>query len=272
MSELEKRSYAGLKVRAESNGDVLQLSGYAAKFGSKSTDLGGFKETIAPGAFDKSLRGNADVRALKNHDPNYVLGRTKSGTLRLSTDSVGLRFTVDLPPTQYAMDLHTAVKRGDMDQCSFAFKALDDSWDDDDEDRTLRLRTLRAVDLFDISAVVFPAYEDTTIAARSLAAAGVRSNQRVIPATTADKQERIELINLLYNSWQIGVDNDRAHIARLAEINEENRNATLKEIERLQKRIKAGRFSTLESYIEANKNLQALLTAVGKDAPAPQLN
>jgi len=122
---IEKRSH-GLKVRAESSGDVLQLSGYAAKYNSKSTDLGGFREQIAPGAFDKALRENADVRALKNHDANYVLGRTKSGTLRLSTDSVGLRFTVDLPPTQYAMDLHTAVKRGDMDQCSFAFKALED--------------------------------------------------------------------------------------------------------------------------------------------------
>lgn len=280
----ETRTYKGMSIRADSNGTVLRLTGYAAKFNSSTLLNKGahnqFRETIAPTAFARALRENADVRMLRNHDPNFVLGRTKSGTLRLSADKVGLLFECMLPDTQDARDLHTVIARGDMDQCSFAFKATKDEWGDSDDydenGRPIPLRTLRDVDLFDVSAVTYPAYEDTSVSARALeVVAARRGNQRVITPAKQDYRALEEQATLLLHArnqrkgWEI---DDRTHTERLAEINEETRNATLKEIERLQKLIKNGRFSTLESYIEVNKNLQALLAAVGKDAPAPQLS
>jgi uncharacterized protein len=140
------------------------LYGYAAKYNSWSNDLGGFKEQIKLGAFDRALREKQDIRFLMNHDPNVVLGRWKSGTLGLKTDSTGLYFTCELPDTQAGRDLHTLVARGDVSQCSFAFKVAPsgDSWD-----RSRTQRTLIDVDLFDVSAVTYPAYEDTNISARS---------------------------------------------------------------------------------------------------------
>ncbi len=283
----EVRTFKGVSLRAEGDGSAtpLRLSGYAAKFFSSTLINKGatnqFRETIAPTAFARALREKADVRMLRNHDYNYVLGRTKSGTLRLSTDNVGLFFDCNLPDTQDARDLHTIIGRGDMDQCSFAFKAVKDEWgDSDDYDENgarIPLRTLRDVDLFDISAVTFPAYEDTSVSARALeTVAARRGNQRVAPAPAPAKgrmdAERILLINHLYNSDQILKDNDMAHRQRMAGYDERDHAAKLAEIERLQKRIKHGRFSTLESYVKANEDLQALLTAVGKSAPAPQLS
>ena len=145
-----------------SKGTVGQLFGYAAKYSTWSQDLGGFKETIKPGAFDRALRQKQDIRCLLNHDENIVLGRWKSGTLGITSDSVGLRFTVALPDTQAGRDVKTLVQRGDITQCSFAFKAVSDSWN---SSRTQR--TLLDVDLFDVSAVTYPAYEDTEVSARS---------------------------------------------------------------------------------------------------------
>jgi len=280
----EVRTFKGASLRAEGDGTdtPLRLTGYAAKFNSSTLINKGaanqFRETIAPTAFARALREKADVRMLRNHDANYILGRTKSGTLRLSTDNVGLLFECNLPNTQDARDLHTVISRGDLDQCSFGFKAVDDSWgDSDDYDENgarIPLRTLRDVDLFDVSAVTYPAYEDTSVSARALeTVAARRGNQRVIPAKVDWRQleEQVVLLRHAINQKRIWGDNDRVHTARLAEINEEIRNAKLAEIERLQKRIKHGKFPTLESYVAANKNLQELLAAVGKDAPAPQL-
>ncbi len=280
----EVRTFKGVSLRAEGDGSAtpLRLTGYAAKHNSSTlitTNSGEkFRETIAPTAFARALREKADVRMLRNHDANFILGRTKSGTLGLSLDSVGLFFDCNLPDTQDARDLHTLVGRGDLDQCSFAFRAVIDTWgDSDDYDENgarIPLRTLRDVDLFDVSAVTYPAYEDTSVSARALeTVAARRGNQRVAPAKKPPMDpERIVLINHLYNSDQILKDNDRAHRERMAGYDERDHAATLAEIARLQKIIKHGKFPTLESYAEANKNLQALLAAVGKDAPAPQLS
>src|SRR5216684_3700996 len=189
----EVRHYKGMSLRAEGDGSAtpLRLTGYGAKFNSTTLVNKGasnqFRETIAPTAFARALREKADVRMLRNHDPNFVLGRTKSGTLRLSLDNVGLFFDCNLPDTQDARDLHTLVARGDVDQCSFAFKAVKDEWgDSDDYDENgarIPLRTLRDVDLFDVSAVTYPAYSDTTVSARALEIVAERQgNQRPAPA------------------------------------------------------------------------------------------
>src|SRR6202171_3083218 len=90
------------------------VSGYAARYGVLSGNLGGFRERIKRGAFDAVLRSNPDVVALYNHDPNKVLGRTGAGTLRLSTDANGLAFDCDLPNTSYANDLAENLQRGNI--------------------------------------------------------------------------------------------------------------------------------------------------------------
>src|SRR5918995_4728132 len=112
------------------------LHGYAAVYGAVSGDLGGFRETIAPGAFRDVL--SADVRALLNHDPNEVLGRTKSGTMRLFDEQRGLRFEIDLPSSPLGENVREAVRRGDIDGASFRFQVGDESWQDD-------LRTVKSV-------------------------------------------------------------------------------------------------------------------------------
>src|SRR5947209_7458736 len=91
---------AELRLEQRKEGEPKTLVGYPAKFNTVSRDLWGFKETILPGAFKRTLAEGADVRALVNHNPDMVLGRTRSGTLRLKEDAVGLRMEVDTPDTQ----------------------------------------------------------------------------------------------------------------------------------------------------------------------------
>jgi HK97 family phage prohead protease/HK97 family phage major capsid protein len=135
------------------------LEGYAAVFNSE-TDLGHFREVIKPGAFDDVMTN--DVRALINHDPNLILGRTENGTLELSTDERGLKYRVKLGNQQYAKDFYESVKRGDISQSSFAFTIKEQTWNDE--------RTVRSVDkvrqLLDVSPVTYPAYAAATVQAR----------------------------------------------------------------------------------------------------------
>ena len=151
------------------DGKPSMITGYPAKFNSLSRDLGGFRENIKPGAFQRSLDEGADVRALQNHNPDLVLGRTKSGTLRLEEDPKGLHMEVDAPDTQHARDLMTSIDRGDVDQGSFRFKTRSDNWRMQDGQA---IRDLYDVDLRDVSAVTFPAYDDSSVGVRSLSVVG----------------------------------------------------------------------------------------------------
>ena len=145
-------------------GEKRTLEGYAAVFGAVA-NLGQFDEIIEPGAFTRSLAGGADVRALIDHDPGRIIGRTKSGTLTLEENDHGLWATVELPETREANDLATLVDRGDLDGMSFGFRTVKDRW----ETREGRnVRYLEDVDIFDISIVSFPAYDATEVALRSL--------------------------------------------------------------------------------------------------------
>ncbi|BEP14806.1 hypothetical protein acdb102_31170 [Acidothermaceae bacterium B102] len=147
----------------------VQIEGHAAVFNRYSQDLGGFVEQVAPGAFSKTI-AEADVRALFNHDPSMVLGRNRAGTLRLSEDNVGLHYQVDLPDTSYARDLATSMGRGDVSQSSFGFRVVPngDDWSFTEQDYPLR--TLRELQLMDVSPVTYPAYldADSGIAGRAL--------------------------------------------------------------------------------------------------------
>src|SRR5687768_15709461 len=102
---LERRTYEQIEIRAEQGEDnKLRLIGHAAVFNKKSEEIFGFREIVLPGAFKESIKKN-DIRALWNHDPAYILGRNKAGTLRLKEDDQGLRTEIDLPDTQLARDL-----------------------------------------------------------------------------------------------------------------------------------------------------------------------
>lgn len=146
------------------------LIGYASVFNREATIGGFFREKIAPGAFKAAVKED-DVRALFNHDPNYVLGRTTAGTLDLSEDETGLRYEVAPPDTQWARDLMVTVQRGDVNQSSFGFTVVREEWTNPENRAELPLRTILEARLFDVSPVTYPAYEETTAEARSAAEA-----------------------------------------------------------------------------------------------------
>jgi len=153
------------EFRADGEGDGFTTSGHAATY-DEPYDLGPFDERIARGAFDGAIESD-DVRALWNHDSSNVLGRTKAGTLRLSSDKVGLLSEIDFPAT--AVRERESVERGDVDQMSFGFSVVRELWEEDKEGR--ELRTILEAKLYDVSPVAFPANESTdlSIAERSLA-------------------------------------------------------------------------------------------------------
>jgi HK97 family phage prohead protease len=163
---VEKSTIFRGELRAESQGDRFQISGYAALFDSPSKNLGGFVETIAPGAFDRALQEKQVVRFTFNHSLDAVLARSDNGTLALTTDSKGLKFKAQLNKNiQQHRDLFEACKSGLYNECSFAFTVPPDGqkWDGTQ-------RTLLDVDLLDCSLVATPAYEGTSAAARSATA------------------------------------------------------------------------------------------------------
>lgn len=148
----------GLQTRDSTSEEPNAISGYAAVFNSPTTIGDWFTETITPGAFARAISENGDIRALFNHNWDNVLGRTKNGTLRLEEDDRGLKFEVELPNTSVARDLTESMKRGDINQCSFGFIPIEETWNYEVEPIT---RTISEVELFEISVVSIPAYDDT---------------------------------------------------------------------------------------------------------------
>ena len=162
--EKEKRTF-NIEFRASEDEGGRTIEGYAALYDSESEELWGFTETIAPGAFDNA--DLSDVRALMNHDPNLILARSASGTMQLGTDQKGLWYRFEAPDTTFGNDFLTMVKRGDISQSSFAFTIKEDSWEDVEDGKTLR--HIRQIDrVYDVSPVTYPAYEKTSVTARSL--------------------------------------------------------------------------------------------------------
>lgn len=134
------------------------LTGYAATFGVE-TRIGSFREVIRPGAFTGAL--DRDVVALVDHNPSQLLGRTKSGTLRLEEDDYGLAFDLLLPDTRMAADLLALAERGDLGGMSFGFVATAEDWKGD-------LREIRGVELHEISVIQsWPAYTQTEVNVRN---------------------------------------------------------------------------------------------------------
>lgn len=167
--KLERRFTPGSKVEVrESDGGVV-IVGYAAVFhregnaGTEYEPFDGLVEWIMPGAFDRALRED-DVRGLFNHDMNLLLGRNTAGTLKLSVDSVGLRYEITVPDTQLGRDVTESIKRGDLTGSSFSFIPGRVVWVEE-EDRDIR--QIEEVQLFDVGPVTFPAYDGTSTGLRS---------------------------------------------------------------------------------------------------------
>lgn len=164
---IDRRNAAGgVEFRAATDNHGPVLEGYAAVFERWSLDLGGFKEKIARGAFDKTV-SEADVVALWEHDTRNLLGRIASGTLTLKVDERGLQYTIDpLPETTVGRDVAELGKRGDIRGSSFGFRTVRDEWHEDEEGNVTR--TLLEVALIDVSPVSMAAYPDTDAAVRTI--------------------------------------------------------------------------------------------------------
>lgn len=185
MAAIEKRFSTEIQFQPEGK----KIVGYAAKFMNRSQDLGGFIEQIDPQAFTRTLSEGADVRALIDHNPSLILGRTVSGTLRLETDSTGLLVEITPPDTTYARDLMVSLERGDVTQMSFAFVTKQDTWA---KEGTTNIRTLLDVDLHDVSAVTYPAYLDTEVGLRSL-----NQFNDNLQGDVSKSQQRLNLVKFL---------------------------------------------------------------------------
>jgi uncharacterized protein len=163
--DIDKRAFEFVLDKIEGrSADNPEIVGHAAVF-NEYTDIMWWRERVMPGAFKKSIKED-DIRALFNHDSNYILGRNKSGTLTLKEDEVGLSVRIKPPDTQFAKDLVKLIERGDISQMSFAFQVVEDAWqyaDDKEPDK----RDLIKLRLFDVSPVTYPAYPTTDVSVRS---------------------------------------------------------------------------------------------------------
>lgn len=162
-------SASQFQTRTDESGD-LYISGYFSVFNSNYELWPGATESVASTAFDEALAD--DIRCLIDHETRLVLGRNKSGTLTLKTDSRGLWGEVKInPKDQDAMNLYERVKRGDVDQCSFGFDILEEEFEDLG---TSVHWTIKKVKLYEVSVVTFPAYTDTSVSARSKQLADIK--------------------------------------------------------------------------------------------------
>lgn len=164
--ERDKRQMRSIDAQFQTreDGEDLYIEGYFAVFNS-IYDIGyGMSESIAPHAFDNTI--SDDVRALINHDTTLVLGRTSAHTLELRQDERGLWGKIAINPNDSdAMNLYARVKRGDVTQCSFGFDII--SEDTEFSENGDVHWTIREVKLYEVSCCTFPAYEETSISART---------------------------------------------------------------------------------------------------------
>ena len=197
MSDRETRCYSG-EVRAQQQEDQpTRIIGYGSVFNIRSEPLWGFREIIKPGAFDDVL--NDDLRGLFNHDPNFILGRSTSGTLKVSVDDRGLQYDIEAPDTQTIRDLVLApMQRGDINQSSFAFRVARDGdrWYEDEEGVVIR-EIHKFSRLYDVSPVTYPAYQAADSAVRSLKAWQEARKSGAITNAVNQRMAREHLLTLL---------------------------------------------------------------------------
>lgn len=163
--EKEIRAIKLEDVSIDENKGAYTLGGYITKYNSRSQFMG-FYEEIDVGAFDESLANRKFIPALYNHDTDKILGSTRSGSLSLESDDVGLKFELRInPQVSYAKDVYELVKSGDVQGCSFGMVVLEDEWFTDDEGYDLRI--VKKAELYEVTITALPAYEDSEVSCRS---------------------------------------------------------------------------------------------------------
>lgn len=189
----ETRSLSAPELRVEDASGKPVIVGYAAVFNSLSEDLGGFKEIIQPGAFAEGL-DDADIRALFNHNPTYILGRNKAKTLHLAEDSHGLLVRINPPDTQIAHDVIENIRLGNLSGMSFRFyvEVGGDEWY---SGPTGMVRVLKKVLIDDVSVTPFPAYPATEVSVRCLEA--LESFRRSQPRRTPLRDNAARMLRLI---------------------------------------------------------------------------
>jgi len=177
----ERRTFTGTVIaRAEGEGMPKVIGGIAAVINSV-TDLGYFEEVIEAGAFDYALGKEYDIRCLFNHEAELILGRTKASTCNVFVNADGNLEYTWIPdyenPTH--MSVVRSIMRGDITQSSFAFTIKEQKWSESTKYGTMGKRTITIIeDLYDVSPVTYPAYQDTEADARSVVA--LRDQEREI--------------------------------------------------------------------------------------------
>ncbi|MFC9085352.1 HK97 family phage prohead protease [Nocardiopsis dassonvillei] len=210
---------SSVAIRAQGDGEdgaaAERFYGYAAKFDSR-TAIGnpltwGFYEEVAPGAFSKTIT-EADVRFLIDHDPYYIVSRTSADTLDLAQDRVGLAVDSALPDgLSYVQDLKTNVQVRNITGMSFGFYIVKSDWVEetvetsDGQSATVEVRIIREVKLVEVSAVTFPAYEDTEADVRAVSHALVhRADPQAVERRCAHRPELRDLLKLIDHGREPG--------------------------------------------------------------------
>jgi len=200
----ERRFFTGLEVR-ESEEQPGVIEGIAAKVGEEY-DMGWYREKILPGAFDAVMED--DVRVLKNHDSNYILGRTKSGTAEIFLTSEGhLGYKYATPNRSYAKDLEDEIRTGDIDQSSFAFIIRKQTWREEKRgDKWVEIREIEEIEqLFDVSPVTYPANPNTEVGKRAWEQrqAEKAAEKEAISTEQSKREARLREVNLSILNQQI---------------------------------------------------------------------
>lgn len=189
--EIRKIIASDLITRTLEDTEEKVISGYINKFNTRSQYMG-FYEEVSKGAFDKTLADGHNIYAMYNHNSDMVLGSTKSGSLKLNTDEVGLHFELRINSNiSYANDLYELVSNGDIDGCSFGFYVLDDEWTYTED--KVDLRKVKEVELIEVTITPFPAYLDSEASCRSFE----QHNKEVEKAKELrDLEKEIELLEI----------------------------------------------------------------------------
>lgn len=163
MKAREERQIRTVSFDYKQEGDERIIEGYFIRFNEPTELFPGIFEQILPEAVSPDINSE-DIRALWNHNTQYVLGRTTAGSLSIRVDNSGVWAHIELPDTSYANDVHALVKRGDVNQCSFGFDILDEEMVEL-EDGNTRF-DIKKIKLYEVSVVTFPAYPTTSVSAR----------------------------------------------------------------------------------------------------------
>lgn len=185
--EIRKLQSEVTETRATEDSNEFEITGYINKFNKRSEYMG-FYEQVDRNAFDSTLASGKNIYAMYNHSSDKILGSTQGGSLSLSTDEVGLRFSLKVnPEVSYAKDVYHLVRSGDVSGCSFGFYVTDDAWSMTEEG--IDLRTIKSLELIEVTITPFPAYADSE-------ATSVRSYEQYKQSKEEVKQEEQRKIEL----------------------------------------------------------------------------